>query len=293
MASGLYTQEEVGQPIYRDGITQLDRQTLVSFWMAIATSHFGKSQAKAARMRDPLHVYLHRAIATSIVPRTHSRDKVNTQDLFFLYCLLMGRTCDLATSLVDFYRTASHGQARGDLYGGAYVTAIACHLGLGLEDDPQLSGGIPSGALAVANARAMMIVRDFPGVGPRLRSPYVPVPLPAAADIPVFVEIRAGVSALLEMQAAAQHQQQAQQQQPEDIGGDGPDPPPQPQQQYPQHMYEDLTPAARRVARAFDRRMGRVERTQGWLVHCMQDIRQALHLPELPLPESPPPEDED
>ena len=111
--SGLYLSAEIGTTIYTEGITELDRQTLVSFWRAIVVSHFGKSQSKASHIRDPLYIYLHRAIATSISPRTASREKVTTSDLFFLYCLLLGRTCDLATSLAAYCHTAHHRQSRG------------------------------------------------------------------------------------------------------------------------------------------------------------------------------------
>ena len=183
--SGLYLQAEIGTAIYTEGITKLDRQTLVSFWRAIAVSHFGKSQTKASNIRDPLYIYLHRAIATSISPRTSSREKVNQSDLFFLYCLLLGRTCDLAKSLAEYFKSAHHRQARGQLYDGAFVTVLGRSLGIFPEADPQLSAPIPSTALAVSNARSMQIYREFPGgVGPRLRSPgsrapYVPVALPA------------------------------------------------------------------------------------------------------------------
>ena len=246
-------------------------------------------------MRDPLYIYLHRAIATSIAPRSHSRDKVNTSDLFFLYCLLMRRTCALATSLVDFFHTAYHRQARGDLYGGAYVTVIARYLGLVPEDDPLVSAGIPSSPIAASNARSMRILRDYPGLGPRLRAAggrarYIPVPLPAAADIPVFEEQAPGVPAPVQQQQDDQHQQQ-QPDAEEDVGDDGPDPPQPPQQQYPQHMYDDLSPAVRRVAQDFDRRLRGFRMRQDWMIQTLQAISTHMGLPVDPVPDSPPPHD--
>ncbi|MFS8023154.1 hypothetical protein Hanom_Chr16g01448121 [Helianthus anomalus] len=66
--SGLYTHAELDTYIYTQGVRALDRQTLVSFWMATTRVPFGKSSLKATAIKDPLYRYLHRIIGSSIVP---------------------------------------------------------------------------------------------------------------------------------------------------------------------------------------------------------------------------------
>ena len=293
VAVGLYLPEETGQPIYTDGVRMLPRQLLVSFWRFIAVTPFGRAQAKASQIRDPLYIYIHHAIATSIAPRGQSRDKVGTTDLFFLYCLLLGRPCDLVGSLVEFFSTAHHRQSRGQLFGGVFVTVLARNLGLRPEDDPLVSDGIPSSPLAAANVRSMKIVAKIPGVGNRLKTSggpnvaYVPVPLPAADDIPVFLEAADGVPAEPEPQAEPQA---------DDVVHVGPEPPQPPQQQYPRHMYDDLPPAQRLVAEDFDQRLRREERQNRrrwrWFAQCMQNIQGALHLDPLSPPQELPSDDD-
>ncbi|MFS7977810.1 hypothetical protein Hanom_Chr10g00908371 [Helianthus anomalus] len=107
--------------VYMQGVRTLDRQTLISFWFAIATVAFGQSSQKATAIRDHLYRYIHRIIACSIMPRYHSRDKVNMGDFFFLYYMLRPKTCVPATSLAEYFATAYHWQERDRLFGRSYV----------------------------------------------------------------------------------------------------------------------------------------------------------------------------
>ncbi|KAJ0495393.1 hypothetical protein HanIR_Chr12g0608291 [Helianthus annuus] len=314
--TGLYTEPELDTDLYTQAVTMMDRQTLISFWRAISRAPFGKSWQKATTIRDPLYRYLHHVIASTIVSRGSSKEKVNLSDLFFLYCLLRRQPCDLAASLADYFSTAYHRQLRGFLHTGSFITAIARSLGIVPEHDPLLSDPVPSSRLGRASVSAMQITRTF-DVGLRFRGANGLIWQPEV--IPVVIEVRPGLLAPPDVQQAArqaqlqalgieqpenQAQPQAQAQaQPQPMFEDPaqeehveqiPVPPVQPAPeppQYPQHVYADLPPAAREVARDFDRRLRHQGARIDWIVQTLVDLRELAGLPPLPLPPSPPHED--
>ncbi|KAJ0567817.1 hypothetical protein HanIR_Chr06g0289151 [Helianthus annuus] len=323
--TGLYTEPELDTDLYTQAVTMMDRQTLISFWRAISRVPFGKSWQKATTIVDPLYRYLHQVIASTIVPRGSSKEKVNLSDLFFLYCLLRRQPCDLAASLAEYFATAYHRQLRGFLHTGSFITAIARSLGIVPELDPLLSDPVPSSRLGRASVSAMQITRTF-DVGLRFRGAdgliFQPVELPEV--IPVVIEARPGILAPPDVQQAArraqrralgidepedqpegQAQAQAQAQpQPQPQAQDDPaqedrveevhvppvEPAPEPPQ-YPQHVYADLPPVAREVARDFDRRLRRQGALIEWMVETLVELRELAALPPRPLPPSPPHED--
>ncbi|KAJ0575400.1 hypothetical protein HanIR_Chr05g0212311 [Helianthus annuus] len=316
--TGLYTEPELDTDMYTQAVTMMDRQTLISFWRVISRAPFGKSWQKATTIRDPLHRYLHHVIASTIVPRGSSKEKVNLSDLFFLYCLLRRQPCDLAASLADYYSTAYHRQLRGQLHTGSFITAIARSLGIVPEHDPLLSDPVPSSRLGRASVCAMQITRTF-DVGLSFRGAdglvWQPEVLPEV--IPVVIEVRPGVLAPPDVQRAARQAQlhalgidqpeaqpeaqpqaqaqpifedPAQEERVEEIPVPPVQPAPEPPQ-YPQHVYADLPPAAREVARDFDRRLRRQGACIDWIVQTLVDLRELAALPPLPLPPSPPHED--
>ncbi|KAD7478642.1 hypothetical protein E3N88_01778 [Mikania micrantha] len=59
-----------------------------------------------------------------------SQEWCTSQDLFFLYCILSGRPCNLARCLAEYFSTYYHRQERGLIFGGVYVTRIARFNGL-------------------------------------------------------------------------------------------------------------------------------------------------------------------
>ena len=92
-------------------------------------------------------------------------------------------------------------------------------------------------------------------------------------------------------QAQAQAQDDpAQEERVEEIPVPPVQPAPEPPQ-YPQHVYADLPPAAREVARDFDRRLRHQGARIDWIVQTLVDLRELAALPPLPLPPSPPHED--
>ncbi|KAF5774746.1 hypothetical protein HanXRQr2_Chr13g0604181 [Helianthus annuus] len=313
--TGLYTEPELDTDLYTQAVTMMDRQTLISFWRVISRAPFGKSWQKATTIKDPLYRYLHHVIASTIVPRGSSKENVNLSDLFFLYCLLRRQPCDLAASLAEYFSTAYHRQLRGFLHTGSFITAIARSLGIVPEHDPLLSDPVPSSRLGRASVAAMQITRTF-DVGLRFRGAdgliWQPEVLPEV--IPVVIEVRPGMLAPPDVQRAARRAQlqalgidepEAQPEpQPEAQAQDDPvqeerveevpvppvQPAPEPPQ-HPQHVYADLPPAAREVARDFDRRLRRQGARIDWIVQTLVDLRELAALPPLPLPPSPPHED--
>ncbi|KAM0008775.1 hypothetical protein Hdeb2414_s0105g00795601 [Helianthus debilis subsp. tardiflorus] len=316
--TGLYTEPELDTDLYTQAVTMMDRQTLISFWRAISRVPFGKSWQKATTIIDPLYRYLHQVIASTIVPRGSSKEKVNLSDLFFLYCLLRRQPCDLAASLAEYFATAYHWQLRGYLHTGSFITAIARSLGIVPELDPLLSDPVPSSRLGRASVAAMQITRVF-DVGLRFRGAdgliFQPAVLPEV--IPVVIEVRPGILAPADVQQAArraqrqalgidepedqpegqpqaqaqaQPQAQAQEERVEEVHVPPVQPAPEPPQ-YPQHVYADLPPVAREVARDFDRRLRRQGARIDWIVQTLVELRELAALPPLPLPPSPPHED--
>ncbi|MFS7941809.1 hypothetical protein Hanom_Chr06g00480751 [Helianthus anomalus] len=319
--TGLYTEPELDTDLYTQAVTMMDRQTLISFWRAISRVPFGKSWQKATTIRDPLYRYLHQVIASTIVPRGSSKEKVNLSDHFFLYCLLRGQPCDLAASLAEYFATAYHRQLRGFLHTGSFITAIARSLGIVPELDPLLSDPVPSSRLGRASVSAMQITRTF-DVGLRFKGAdgLIWQPEVLSEVIPVVIEVKPEVLAPPEVQrdarraqrqalgidepedqpegqpqAQAQAQAQAQddpaqEERVEEVHVPPVQPAPEPPQ-YPQHVYADLPPVAREVARDFDRHLRHQGARIDWIVQTLVELRELVGLPPLPLPPSPPHED--
>ncbi|KAL8218820.1 hypothetical protein R6Q57_022193 [Mikania cordata] len=128
-ALGLYTEEELEMPIYTSAIHTADDAVVSAWWPRIGDEPFVRA-ARVTRIRDPLIRYLHRVIASSITGRGMSQEWCTSQDLFFLYCILSGRLCNVARCLTEYFSTYCHRQERGLIFDGVYVTRLgdACLL---------------------------------------------------------------------------------------------------------------------------------------------------------------------
>lgn len=267
VVSGLYTEEETFTPLYTEGITELTPGQCLGFWSVISAGPFPWPTGKASAITDPLYRYLHRLIATSIAPRKESRDRVTTTDLFYLYCLLTGRPCALATCLAQFYGSAYHRQEWGLLYGGSYITSIARHLTDGAVDDDPLCGPIIEPTrLGRSTLFGMHIVREFPGVGLRFRDNehqiFVPQPLPEV--IPVLPEDQPiQAEPVLEANPPPQA---------------APQPAPPHPPQYPIHVVPGVLPLLQDIKR----QMNRMEYMHQWALEEMAMVRAATGLPPRP-----------
>ncbi|MFS7928159.1 hypothetical protein Hanom_Chr04g00317561 [Helianthus anomalus] len=139
--SGLYLQEYIATDVYTQGLVVVDRTTLLGFGQVVVwadTWEHDNAKGRISHVNDPLYRYLHRTLSSSITARGHNREWCTSVDVFFFYCLLYRRPCALAHGVAPYFASAHHRQERGFLYGGAYVTIIACSLGHLLEADPKL-----------------------------------------------------------------------------------------------------------------------------------------------------------
>ncbi|KAL8232043.1 hypothetical protein R6Q57_001821 [Mikania cordata] len=116
-ALGLYTEQELEMLIYTTAIHTAEDAVVSAWWPRIGDEPFVRA-ARVTRIRDPLIMYLHRCIALSVTGRDMRQEWCTSQDLFFLYCLLSGRPCNLAQCLAEYFSTYYHRQERGLIYGG-------------------------------------------------------------------------------------------------------------------------------------------------------------------------------
>ncbi|KAL8215809.1 hypothetical protein R6Q57_022646 [Mikania cordata] len=128
-ALGLYTEQELEMPIYTTAIHTADDAVVNAWWPRIGDVPFVRV-ARVTRIRDPLIRYLHRCIASSVTGRGMSQEWCTSQDLFFLYCLLSGRQCNLARCLAEYFSTYYHRQERGLIYGGCMLPVLLVLTGL-------------------------------------------------------------------------------------------------------------------------------------------------------------------
>ncbi|MFS7970793.1 hypothetical protein Hanom_Chr09g00825121 [Helianthus anomalus] len=133
---------KLGSYVYTHGVRALDRQTLISFWMAIARVPFGKSLQKATAIRDPC-------------------TDTFTASLGHRFC---------PSCLAEYFVEAYHRQQRRRLHGGSYVTTIARSLGILPESDPLLSPTIPSTTLGWASVSSMRLTHMFNGIRVRFQT---------------------------------------------------------------------------------------------------------------------------
>ncbi|KAL8188969.1 hypothetical protein R6Q57_029489 [Mikania cordata] len=64
IATGFYTQEEVNTTLFLDASLDEDEAVLIDWWPVIGDEPF-VNKARASRIRDPLHRYLHRSLIFS------------------------------------------------------------------------------------------------------------------------------------------------------------------------------------------------------------------------------------
>ena len=133
---GLYTEAETSEPIFTDsyravsvqrGYVGIASSVLKNWWPTIGFYEY-TSQTGSSGIRDPLHRYLHRVIATTILARYESIEKVTLDDLLILYCLLHPAEGNVAYFLLRSLARKRTGAAR--ICQGAYVTMIASALGI-------------------------------------------------------------------------------------------------------------------------------------------------------------------
>ncbi|MFS7938045.1 hypothetical protein Hanom_Chr05g00434861 [Helianthus anomalus] len=109
-----------------------------------------------------VRAYLHNIISTFITARNKSREWCTSGDLFFLYCLLYKRSCDLAHELAQYFTSAHHQQEHKLLYGGSYVTVITLSFSYHPETDPYVGPAIQPKRMGMNTLSGMHITKRFP-----------------------------------------------------------------------------------------------------------------------------------
>ncbi|KAL8260138.1 hypothetical protein R6Q59_028091 [Mikania micrantha] len=162
---GIYSEEELQQPLYRDSLLAKDVSNVVlcTWWPTIADGAL-HGTTRASWIRDPLHRYTHRIIAHTIAGRGESRERVTFTDAFLLYCLLHPASCNIAVALASDFEAHRGRPVASQLDGGAFITRLA----EGLDIDTAGLTPVPSRLLDLTAIRQMDIVERIPGGGTRL-----------------------------------------------------------------------------------------------------------------------------
>ncbi|KAD5507914.1 hypothetical protein E3N88_15617 [Mikania micrantha] len=132
---GLYTEGELDSEIFDELHDFEDKIEKAMFWAEVAEGVYDPRRAKATKLRDPLHRFIHRILVSTIMQRGDSLGNVPTRDLFYLYCLIRGIHCNIAHCLAYFLTTSSGKLASSHICGGAYITQLADSFGLLTEEN--------------------------------------------------------------------------------------------------------------------------------------------------------------
>ncbi|KAL8227649.1 hypothetical protein R6Q57_015233 [Mikania cordata] len=135
-ALGLYTEQELTMPIYTTAIHTADDAVVSAWWPRIGDE-----------------------------PTWHEPGGTS-HDLFFLYCILSGKPCNLARCLAEYFSTYYHRQERGLIYGGVYVTRLARANGLIYMEPAGMQAFAPV-RLDKRTVQGMRVVQKFQGAGLR------------------------------------------------------------------------------------------------------------------------------
>ena len=190
---GLYTEDEVRQPLYTEAVYHTAKDVLQQWWTVIGDGRHADASTKATAIRDPMYRYLHRLIAGTILGRRQGTDHCNLRDVFYLRCLLTGRHCNLARCFAEYVAGYVTRQGRGSLMGGSYVTRIAHYFGHQTDIAELQLPPVHPKRVDIVSARGMGLVRRFKRRGlPDLQFlvrrgevvRYVPVPLVEPEPIP-------------------------------------------------------------------------------------------------------------
>lgn len=163
---GLYRPAELDTPAFLAAISDWPAGLSArAYWTQIGIGPYSSPNIpKSKKLRDPLHRVLHRAIVHSLTARGESPGSVTLADIFYLFCLIEQRPCQLAWCLAKFLfstRTSRHNQA---IYGGGYVTVLADSMGLLPQDQMQeLSFAAPPSAIDSAVLTKMDVSGMYEG----------------------------------------------------------------------------------------------------------------------------------
>ncbi|KAK1429674.1 hypothetical protein QVD17_11888 [Tagetes erecta] len=122
---GFYTDSESKRAPFLQSLTSVNKDILATFWRDIGEGDHNPKTSTSTHLKDPLHRYLHRALAHTICGRKSSTSVVTHKDLFFLYCIIRKEHCNLAYALAQFFSTCSGKKAMSSICGGSFITQLA------------------------------------------------------------------------------------------------------------------------------------------------------------------------
>ncbi|KAL8210655.1 hypothetical protein R6Q57_005092 [Mikania cordata] len=99
---GLYTEEEIDTDLYRLARHEDFDDVIASWWPQISDSPW-LGKARVSTMRDPLHRYIHRVLAYTIVGRNQSQEWCTQTYLFYLHSILSPASCNLTWCMADTF----------------------------------------------------------------------------------------------------------------------------------------------------------------------------------------------
>ncbi|KAI3824505.1 hypothetical protein L1987_05965 [Smallanthus sonchifolius] len=186
---GMYTRQELQTEIFTDGITEFPtEEDKDQFWHEFGFGMYDPSLTKASSLRDSLHCVFHRCIVYSISGRGQGETVVNLRELFYLFCLVRPRTCNLAHSIAGYLVNSSGRDVTSTICGGHFVTKLARHFQL-LTDD--LKGDLTTVAetvvMTVQTLRNMHVARRGVG-GIRLCAATAAGGAPYMVPLPFFMQ---------------------------------------------------------------------------------------------------------
>ncbi|KAI3744277.1 hypothetical protein L1987_57354 [Smallanthus sonchifolius] len=116
---GLYTRQELQTELFTEGITAFPtEEDKDQFWYEFGFGIYDPILTKASSLWDPLH----------------RETVVNLRELFYLFCLVRPRACNLAHSIAGYLVNSSGRDVTSAICGGHFVTKLARHFQL-LTDD--------------------------------------------------------------------------------------------------------------------------------------------------------------
>ncbi|KAJ0520600.1 hypothetical protein HanIR_Chr10g0461211 [Helianthus annuus] len=137
VALGFYTKREVLTDDFVNGLRGaynharpncLGPEELARFWETIATTPFAGTKLISS-VRDPIHRYILKVLATTIVARRSGENKANWLDLFALMCMVEKRNWNLASFFAWSCNRPRRGGNRAAMDLGPYITRLATNLG--------------------------------------------------------------------------------------------------------------------------------------------------------------------
>ncbi|KAJ0504319.1 hypothetical protein HanHA89_Chr12g0457941 [Helianthus annuus] len=137
VALGFYTEREVRTDDFVNGLRGvynyartncLGPEELARFWETIATTPFLGTNLISA-VRDPIHRYILKMLATTVVARRSVENKANWLDLFALMCMVEKRNLNLANFFAWSCNRPRRGGKRAAMDLGPYISRLATNLG--------------------------------------------------------------------------------------------------------------------------------------------------------------------